>query len=179
MPALNRALDYVVVKIPKWPFDKFLSAKRTLTTQMKATGEVMSICQSFEGALMKALRSLEQNIYSLDHGDFSRLSDGELEHQLYFIDDHRLFCVAEAIRRGFTLEHIHEINKIDLWFLYKIKNLVDMEKRLRGETLTAELLEKLNGWNFRIRPLPALPECRRRKSSPNVIAMTLWRPLKW
>ncbi|MBB5263205.1 carbamoyl-phosphate synthase large subunit [Catenibacillus scindens] len=142
------ALDYVVVKIPKWPFDKFVSAKRTLTTQMKATGEVMSICTNFEGALMKALRSLEQNIYSLHYGDFDKLTDEELEKQLYAIDDHRLFCIAEAIRRGYSLEHIHEINKIDMWFLYKIKNLVDMEHRLKTEELTPELLKEAKRIEF-------------------------------
>ena len=142
------ALDYVVVKIPKWPFDKFVSAKRTLTTQMKATGEVMSICTNFEGALMKALRSLEQNIYSLHYGDFDKLTDEELEKQLYAIDDHRLFCIAEAIRRGYSLEHIHEINKIDMWFLYKIKNLVDMEHRLKNEELTPELLKEAKRIEF-------------------------------
>ncbi len=136
------ALDYVVVKIPKWPFDKFISAKRTLTTQMKATGEVMSICQNFEGALMKAIRSLEQNIDSLDFGDFHKLTDEELEKQLYAIDDHRLFCIAEAIRRGYTIEKIHAINKIDLWFLDKIANLVRMEQRLKTEPLTVELLRE-------------------------------------
>ncbi len=142
------ALDYVVVKIPKWPFDKFVSAKRTLTTQMKATGEVMSICTNFEGALMKALRSLEQNIYSLHYGDFDKLTDEELEKQLYAIDDHRLFCIAEAIRRGYSLEHIHEINKIDMWFLYKIKNLVEMEHRLKTEKLTQELLKEAKRIEF-------------------------------
>ena len=142
------ALDYVVVKIPKWPFDKFVSAKRTLTTQMKATGEVMSICTNFEGALMKALRSLEQNIYSLNYGEFDKLTDEELEKQLYAIDDHRLFRIAEAIRRGFSLEHIHEINKIDLWFLYKIRNLVEMEKRLKNEELTPELLKEAKRLEF-------------------------------
>ncbi len=142
------ALDYVVVKIPKWPFDKFVSAKRTLTTQMKATGEVMSICTNFEGALMKALRSLEQNIYSLHYGDFDQLTDEELEKQLYAIDDHRLFCIAEAIRRGYSLEHIHEINKIDMWFLYKIRNLVEMEKRLKNEELTPELLKEAKRLEF-------------------------------
>ena len=141
-------LDYVVVKIPKWPFDKFVTAKRTLTTQMKATGEVMSICQSFEGALMKALRSLEQNIYSLNYGGFDELSDGQLREQLERIDDHRLFCIAEAIRRGYTLEDIHAINKIDLWFLSKIKNLVDMELRLKNEPLTVELLKEAKRLEF-------------------------------
>ena len=141
-------LDYVVVKIPKWPFDKFISAKRTLTTQMKATGEVMSICQNFEGALMKALRSLEQNIYSLKFGDYDKLTDEELENSLYLIDDHRVFVIAEAIRRGYSLEHIHSINKIDMWFLYKIKNLVDMEKRLMNEELTVDLLKEAKRLEF-------------------------------
>ena len=142
------ALDYVVVKIPKWPFDKFISAKRTLTTQMKATGEVMSICQNFEGALMKAIRSLEQNIYSLDFGGFDKLTDEELQKQLYAIDDHRLFCIAEAIRRGYSLEEIHEINKIDIWFLDKIANIVKMEQRLKTEPLTTELLKEAKYMEF-------------------------------
>ena len=142
------ALDYVVVKIPKWPFDKFISAKRTLTTQMKATGEVMSICPNFEGALMKALRSLEQNIYSLSYGGFDQLSDEELREHLYDIDDRRLFCVAEAIRRGYTLEEIHKINKIDMWFLDKIAVLVKMEERLKTEELTVDLLKEAKRLEF-------------------------------
>ena len=142
------ALDYCVVKIPKWPFDKFISAKRTLTTQMKATGEVMSICQNFEGALMKALRSLEQNIYSLNYGGFGELSDEELEKALYLIDDHRLFYIAEAFRRGYDMERIHAINKIDMWFLDKIKVLVDMENRLKTEELTVEILKEAKRMEF-------------------------------
>ena len=142
------ALDYCVVKIPKWPFDKFVSAKRTLTTQMKATGEVMSICPNFEGALMKALRSLEQNIYSLNYGGFGELSDEELEKALYLIDDHRLFYIAEAFRRGYDIEKIHAINKIDMWFLNKIKVLVDMENRLKTEELTVELLKEAKRMEF-------------------------------
>ena len=142
------ALDYVVVKIPKWPFDKFISAKRTLTTQMKATGEVMSICPNFEGALMKALRSLEQNIYSLSYGGFDQLSDEELREHLYDINDRRLFCVAEAIRRGYTLEEIHKINKIDMWFLDKIAVLVKMEERLKTEELTVDLLKEAKRLEF-------------------------------
>ena len=142
------ALDYVVVKIPKWPFDKFISAKRTLTTQMKATGEVMSICPNFEGALMKAMRSLEQNIYSLSYGGFDQLSDEELREHLYDINDRRLFCVAEAIRRGYTLEEIHKINKIDMWFLDKIAVLVKMEERLKTEELTVDLLKEAKRLEF-------------------------------
>ena len=141
-------LDYCVVKMPRLPFDKFVSAKRTLTTQMKATGEVMSICPNFEGALMKALRSLEQNIYSLDYGNFGELSDEELEKALYLIDDHRLFYISEAFRRGYDIEKIHEINKIDMWFLNKIKVLVDMEKRLKTEELTLELLKEAKRMEF-------------------------------
>ena len=136
------ALDYVVVKIPKWPFDKFITAKRTLTTQMKATGEVMSICTNFEGALMKALRSLEQNIYSLDYGNYSELDTKEIRKKLHQVDDRRLFVIAEAIRRGISQEEIHEITKIDLWFLDKIAILVEMEERLKTETLGAELLKE-------------------------------------
>jgi len=142
------ALDYCVVKIPKWPFDKFITAKRTLTTQMKATGEVMSICQNFEGALMKAIRSLEQNIYSLDYGAYQELSDEELAEHLKLIDDRRLFCIAEAIRRGYTLENINSINQIDIWFLDKIANLVKIEKRLKTEPLTPELLKEAKRLEF-------------------------------
>ncbi len=140
--AFEPALDYCVVKIPKWPFDKFVTAKRTLTTQMKATGEVMSICQNFEGALMKAIRSLEQNIYSLRFSNISEMSDEALERALYWIDDHRLFYIAEAFRRGYSLDMIHDINKIDKWFLNKILVLVQMEKRLETEPLTPGLLKE-------------------------------------
>jgi len=134
------ALDYVVVKIPKWPFDKFLTANRTLTTQMKATGEVMSISTSFEGALMKALRSLEQNIYSLRYGDYSEMTTEEIHGALHLVDDRRLFTIAEALRRGISFEEIKSITKIDPWFIDKIAILVEMEKRLSTEPLNRELL---------------------------------------
>lgn len=142
------ALDYVVVKIPKWPFDKFIMAKRTLTTQMKATGEVMSICTNFEGALMKALRSLEQNIYSLSYGNYHRFSKDEIREKLYLIDDSRLFVIAEAIRRGFTYDEIFEITKIDRWFLDKIGILVEMEQELKTKPLTKELMEEAKRLEF-------------------------------
>lgn len=135
-------LDYCVVKIPKWPFDKFIHAKRTLTTQMKATGEVMSICTNFEGALMKALRSLEQNIYDMEYPEFARMDDAELERKLYRVDDRRIFCIAEALRRNFEPALIHEITRIDLWFIDKINNLVKMEARLKNERLTPALLKE-------------------------------------
>ena len=134
------ALDYCVVKIPKWPFDKFIMAKRTLTTQMKATGEVMSICPTFEGALMKAVRSLEQNIYSMRNGDFSKDSDEDVIEKLHRIDDRRIFVIAEALRRGVSQELIHEITQIDIWFIDKIAILVEMEKRLATEPMTRELM---------------------------------------
>ena len=141
-------LDYCVVKIPRLPFDKFLTAKRTLTTQMKATGEVMSICNNFEGALMKAIRSLEQHVDSLMSYDFTGLTDDELEKQLAVVDDRRIWVIAEALRRGVKYEHIHEITKIDLWFIDKISILVEMENRLKTEELTVDLLKEAKRIEF-------------------------------
>lgn len=141
-------LDYCVVKIPRLPFDKFLTAKRTLTTQMKATGEVMSICDNFEGALMKAIRSLEQHVDSLRSYDFTELSDNELEEQLHIVDDRRIWVIAEAIRRGVSYDHIHEITMIDHWFIDKIAILVEMENRLEQEELTVELLKEAKRIEF-------------------------------
>lgn len=141
-------LDYCVVKIPRLPFDKFITAKRTLTTQMKATGEVMSICDNFEGALMKAIRSLEQHVDSLMSYDFKGLSDDELDKQLYVVDDRRIWVIAEALRRGVSYDHIFEITKIDRWFIDKIAILVEMENRLKTEELTVELLKEAKRIEF-------------------------------
>lgn len=141
-------LDYCVVKIPRLPFDKFLTAKRTLTTQMKATGEVMSICNNFEGALMKAIRSLEQHVDSLMSYDFSDLTDAELEKQLAKVDDRRIWVIAEALRRGVSYDHIHEISMIDKWFIDKLAILVEMEQRLKNEELTVELLKEAKRIEF-------------------------------
>lgn len=141
-------LDYCVVKIPRLPFDKFISAKRTLTTQMKATGEVMSICHNFEGALMKAIRSLEQNADSLLSHDFSHLDEEELTEELYIVDDRRIWRVAEAIRRGFSRQVIHAITKIDIWFIDKITILVEMEEKLRSLPLDADLLREAKRLEF-------------------------------
>ncbi len=141
-------LDYCVVKIPRLPFDKFITAKRTLTTQMKATGEVMSICNNFEGALMKAIRSLEQHVDSLMSYDFCDMTDAELEEALNVVDDRRIYCIAEAIRRGVSYQHIHDITKIDIWFIDKIAILVEMEKRLASEELTVELLKEAKRIEF-------------------------------
>ena len=141
-------LDYCVVKIPRLPFDKFITAKRTLTTQMKATGEVMSICNNFEGALMKAIRSLEQHVDSLMSYDFTGLSNEELEDQLHVVDDRRIYVIAEALRRGVSYDHIHEITKIDIWFIDKIAILVEMEEKLKSEELTPELLKEAKRIEF-------------------------------
>ena len=134
------ALDYVVVKIPRLPFDKFITAKRTLTTQMKATGEVMSICTNFEGALMKAIRSLEQHVDSLIVNYYEGFTDEDIKDELLKVDDRRIFLIAEAIRRGITPEYIYKITKIDEWFIDKIDRLVKCELRLKNEELTRELL---------------------------------------
>ena len=141
-------LDYCVVKIPRLPFDKFISAKRTLTTQMKATGEVMSICSNFEGALMKAIRSLEQHVDSLMSYDFTELTREDLLEQLAVVDDRRIWVIAEAIRREISYEEIHEITKIDIWFIDKIAVLVEMEQQLQTNELTAELLREAKRLEF-------------------------------
>ena len=141
-------LDYCVVKIPRLPFDKFISAKRTLTTQMKATGEVMSICNNFEGALMKAIRSLEQHVDSLMSYDFSHLSKDELIEELHIVDDMRIWRIAEAIRRGISYDEIHEITKIDVWFIDKLAILVEMEQALQAKELDEDLLREAKRLEF-------------------------------
>lgn len=141
-------LDYCVVKIPRLPFDKFISAKRTLTTQMKATGEVMSICDNFEGALMKAIRSLEQHVDSLMSYDFTALSEDELTEQLAKVDDMRIWRIAEALRRGISYDTIHEITKIDHWFIDKFAIIVEMEQALKTQELTPELLKEAKRIEF-------------------------------
>ena len=141
-------LDYVVVKIPRLPFDKFISAKRTLTTQMKATGEVMSICDNFEGALMKAIRSLEQHVDSLMSYDFTDLTEKELLKQLEIVDDMRMWRIAEACRRGISYEKIHEITKVDEWFIDKFAIITEMETALKTQELTPELLKEAKRIEF-------------------------------
>ena len=146
-------LDYCVVKMPRLPFDKFISAKRALGTQMKATGEVMSICTNFEGALMKAIRSLEQHVDSLMSYDFTGLSYTGLVKELEIVDDMRIWRIAEALRRGFPYELIHEITRIDIWFIDKLAILVEMEKELKAvgegkKELTTELLAEAKRIEF-------------------------------
>lgn len=141
-------LDYCVVKLPRLPFDKFITAKRTLTTQMKATGEVMSICNSFEGALMKAIRSLEQHVDCLMSYDFSELSVEELKERLQKVDDQRIYVIAEAIRKGIDYDTIHEITMVDHWFIDKIAIIVEMEQALAKGPLTPELLREAKRIEF-------------------------------
>nr|WP_314610239.1 carbamoyl-phosphate synthase large subunit [uncultured Lachnoanaerobaculum sp.] len=146
--AFEPMLDYVVVKMPRLPFDKFISAKRELGTQMKATGEVMSICNNFEGGLMKAIRSLEQHVNSLLDYDYSKLDTKSLKSELQRIDDRRIWVIAEAIRKGISFEEIHKITKIDIWFISKIANIVKTENRLSSEILDEDLLKEAKRLEF-------------------------------
>ena len=148
MASFEPMLDYCVVKMPRLPFDKFISAKRTLTTQMKATGEVMSICNSFEGGRMKAIRSLEQHVDSLMSYDFSHLDREGLLEQLAVVDDRRIWVIAEALRQGISYEEIHDITKIDIWFIDKIAILVEMEQALKTQELTVDLLKEAKRIEF-------------------------------
>ncbi len=141
-------LDYCVVKMPRLPFDKFITAKRTLTTQMKATGEVMSICTNFEGALMKAIRSLEQHVDCLRSYDFSALDREALLRRLAKVDDQRIYVIAEALRKGIDYDTIYEITKIDRWFIDKIAIIVEMEHALETQPLTLELLKEAKRIEF-------------------------------
>ncbi len=141
-------LDYCVVKLPRLPFDKFITAKRALTTQMKATGEVMSICNNFEGALMKAIRSLEQHVDCLLSYDFSALSVEELKERLKIVDDQRIYVIAEALRKGMDYDTIHEITMIDHWFIDKLAIIVEMEQALAKGPLTVELLKEAKRIEF-------------------------------
>lgn len=141
-------LDYCVVKIPRLPFDKFITAKRTLTTQMKATGEVMSICTNFEGALMKAIRSLEQHVNSLITDEYMALPYDKLVERLALVDDRRIWVIAEAVRRGMSYDIIYDITKVDRWFIDKIAILVEMEGKLRSSELTIDLLKEAKRIQF-------------------------------
>ncbi len=150
------ALDYVVTKIPKWPFDKFDYANRTLGTQMKATGEVMAIDRNFESSLLKAVISLEGNVISMRKEYLEKLTDKELEQLLHTVDDDRIFTVFEGIRRGITIDHIHEITKIDKWFLHKFENIVNVEKEMMSQELDFELLHKAEKLGFTDREIEIL-----------------------
>ncbi len=145
------ALDYIVCKIPRWPFDKFGTSDRRITTQMKATGEVMAIDRSFEGAFMKALRSLEVGVIGLKSKGMSELSEMDIEGKLRVPTDERVFVLFEAFRRGLMVEEIFEITRIDRWFLRRIAAIVEMEGRLKGQTmdaLTPELMAQARRFGF-------------------------------
>jgi carbamoyl-phosphate synthase large subunit len=153
------ALDYCVVKIPRWPFDKFSTSDRRVTTQMKATGEVMSIDRNFESALMKALRSLEIGVVGLRGKGISRWSEMEIEDKLRVPTDERIFVIFEALRRGMLIEEIHQVTNIDRWFLHKLQNLIVMEQTLRGQSLkdiSREVLLKAKKMGFNDRHLGEL-----------------------
>ena len=141
-------LDYCVVKIPRWPFDKFVYAKRSLGTQMKATGEVMGIAPTFEAALMKSIRSLEQNVFSLIDRNIQKITNSELEERLHVVDDRRLWVVSEALRRGTPPEKIHDITKIDLWFLDKLLSIIRVEKAFAAQPIDRDLLLKAKDFGF-------------------------------
>ena len=168
-------LDYCVVKIPRLPFDKFITASRKLTTQMKATGEVMSICNNFEGALMKAIRSLEQHVECLLDYDFSELTDDQLEDQLHVVDDRRIWVIAEALRRGVSYDHIHKITMIDKWFIDKLAIIVEMENTLKNEKLTPDILREAKRIEFPdtvISRLTGMPqdEIKKMRYDNNIVA---------
>ena len=135
------SLDYCVVKFPRWPFDKFVYADKTLGTQMKATGEVMSIDRHFEGAILKAVRSLEIGVHRLSMPKMAAWDDARVKKNLNRINDERIFVIAEALRRGIaTVDEIHAITKVDKWFINKINNIAQVEKQLASEPLTPSLM---------------------------------------
>jgi len=142
------SLDYVVVKFPRWPFDKFALADRTLGTQMKATGEVMAIDRNLEGALLKAVRSLEIGLKGMILPEITRLSATEIEEKCRYGDDMRFFVVAEALRRGMPVQYLYELTKIDPFFLEKIKNIIELEKEISREGLSLDLLARAKKIGF-------------------------------
>lgn len=141
-------LDYVVVKVPKWPFNKFLTASRELGTQMKATGEVMAIAENLEAGIMKAIRSLEENVDSLYLPKYSALSDEQMREKLKHVDNETLWVVAENLRRGMSLNQIHEATTIDTFFISKVNNLVKIEESLKSENLKLDLLRKAKKYGY-------------------------------
>ena len=153
------ALDYVVVKLPKWPFDKFVYAKRTLGTQMKATGEVMAIGQTFEQAIMKAVRGAEISHDSLNSPRLKELSDGEIRNRLRNCDDERLFTVFEAMKRGVTPDEIHSVTQIDCWFLNKLRKLVHVEERLSAGVPEEEWYREAKKCGYTDRVIEQLSGC--------------------
>ena len=153
------AIDYVVVKLPKWPFDKFVYAKRNLGTQMKATGEVMAIGQTFEEAIMKAVRGAEISLDTLNSPKLKEFSDAEIKAKVSICDDERLFVIYEALQRGVSVEYIHDVTKVDEWFLYKLVKLVQMEKELAKGELSDELYLKAKRMGYLDKVIKRISGC--------------------
>ena len=151
-------IDYVVIKIPKWPFGKFLTASKELGTQMKATGEVMAIATNLEAALLKAIRSLEENVDSLELPKLKQCSDEEIKEKLNHKDHERIWVIAEAFRRGISIDQIYEITKIDEFFLSKLNNIVKMERKLTNvrEEIPIDLLKQAKELGFTDRVIARL-----------------------
>ena len=161
--AFEPAIDYVVIKIPRWPFDKFRTVDRHLGTQMKSTGEIMSIGRTFEEAIMKGLRSLEIGVTGLDR---INMTDDELVEELTHATDKRIFAIGEAIRKGWTMEKIADLTKWDVFFIKKLRNIVEMENRIKKGPLTSELLKEAKYMGFsdeKISELTSRPESEIRK----------------
>lgn len=142
------AIDYVVTKIPRWPFDKFEAANRKLGTQMKSTGEVMAIGRTFEESLLKAVRSLEAGVFHIEREGMEKLENADIDRRLATPDDERLFIIGEAFRRGYTVERVFELSKIDRFFLHKIKEIVELEKQLKENAGDLELLKEAKAKGF-------------------------------
>ena len=154
------ALDYAVVKFPKWPFDKFVYAKRLLGTQMKATGEVMAIGVSFEQALMKAVRGAEIGLDNLNLKMMAEMTEDELKQQIAVCDDQRLFAIFAGIKKGISLEYIHETTKIDMWFLYKLRNLAKLEYELENTEISYELYLKAKKIGYTDKSIESISKSR-------------------
>ena len=154
------ALDYAVVKFPKWPFDKFVYAKRLLGTQMKATGEVMAIGVNFEQALMKAVRGAEIGLDNLNLKKMTEMNEDELKQQIAVCDDQRLFAIFAGIKKGISLEYIHETTKIDMWFLYKLSNLAKLEYKLENTELSDELYLKAKKLGYTDKSIESISKSR-------------------
>ena len=154
------ALDYAVVKFPKWPFDKFVYAKRLLGTQMKATGEVMAIGVNFEQALMKAVRGAEIGLDNLNLKKMTEMTEDELKQQIAVCDDQRLFAIFAGIKKGISLEYIHETTKIDMWFLYKLSNLAKLEYKLENTELSDELYLKAKKLGYTDKSIESISKSR-------------------
>ncbi|WP_378956646.1 carbamoyl-phosphate synthase large subunit [Pelosinus sp. sgz500959] len=174
MACFEPALDYIVVKFPRWPFDKFIYADRILGTQMKATGEVMSIDRSFEGALLKAVRSLEIGVHRLQIPEIGKLTTEEVQKKLTITNDERIFVIAEALRRRISIDEIHEITKVDYFFINKLRNIVKMEKRLLVEEHSPELMLAAKKMGFADKSIAeisgrTIEEVREGRKSQNIV----------